>query len=343
MCLLFVLLSTSHSLTAEDRIFAKKNQVDEPLAKTFSAQKSIAFIEHSVSRWQTKNECITCHTTGLHLVAGSVATPESKVLLGNQAFSRSYLSSYVQQNKKPAGAYGAIEGMVAGASYLAISEMNTARKLHPDTEAALDYIWTRQSKSGAWDNWLKCHWGPFEVDDHYGVSLAAIALAMTPDAYQKKPDSVRARQQLRKYLRSNPLDSAHQKGMLLWLSRYAPDTFTAAEKREWLKELRGLQQDDGGWVVIHLGNAEWKRKDKLPQAQISDGYATAFVIYVLRQSGISAEDPAIKRGIAWLKTHQRESGRWFTHSPRVDGRHYITQAASNMALLALSSCGELHD
>ena len=131
--------------------------------------------------------------------------------------------------------------------------------------------------------------------------------------------------------------------MLLWLSHYAADTLTTAEKTQWLNDLRDLQQDDGGWVLIHLGNAEWKRKDKQPQAQISDGYATAFVIYVLRQAGVSAEDPAIKRGIAWLKTHQRESGRWFTHSPRVDGRHYITQAASNMALLALSSCGELRD
>ena len=107
--------------------------------------------------------------------------------------------------------------------------------------------------------------------------------------------------------------------------------------------MRALQQDDGGWVLIQFGNADWKRRDKKPQAQISDGYATAFVIFTLKQAGVSASDPAIKRGIAWLKTHQRESGRWFTHSPRVNGRHYITQAANNMALLALSSCGELRD
>ena len=78
------------------------------------------------------------------------------------------------------------------------------------------------------------------------------------------------------------------------------------------------------------------------QAKISDGYATALVIYALRQSGIAASDPAITRGIAWLKSNQRQSGRWFTHSPHVDGKHYITQAASSMVLLALSSCGELN-
>lgn len=346
MILLHLIALTASDLLAaeaDDRIVANKNHADEPLAKNFSSQKSIAFIERSVSRWQTKNKCITCHTNGLHLVAGSVATPQSEVLLKSREFSRKYLSSYVQHDKKPEDGYGSIEGIVAGTSFLAISEMNTAEKLHPDTEAALDYIWTRQSKSGAWDSWLKCHWGPFEVDDHFGVSLAAIALAMTPDAYRKKPESIHAWQNLKKYLKANPPVSAHQKGMLLWLSRYASESSTSVEKKKWLKELRDLQQDDGGWVLIHLGNADWKRKDNQPQSQISDGYATAFVIYVLRQSGVSASDPAINRGIAWLKTHQRESGRWFTHSPRVDGRHYITQAASNMALLALSSCGELRD
>ncbi|PHR86955.1 MAG: squalene--hopene cyclase [Blastopirellula sp.] len=340
---LLIALPASDMLSAEDGIVVKKNMADEPLAKTFSSQNSIAFIERSVSRWQTKYKCITCHTNGLHLVAGSVVTPQSEVLLKNREFSRNYLSGYVQNKIKPKGSRGAIEGIVAGTSFLVISEMNTAKALHPDTEAALDYLWTRQSQSGAWDNWIKCHWGPFEVDDHYGVSLAAIALAMTPEAYRNKPESIHAWQNLKKYMKANPPVSAHQKGMLLWLSHYTPDALTSANKKKWLKELRDLQQDDGGWVLIHLGNADWKRKDKQPQAQISDGYATAFVIYALRQSGALASDPAIQRGIAWLKTHQRESGRWFTHSPHVDGRHYITQAASNMALLALSSCEALSD
>jgi squalene-hopene/tetraprenyl-beta-curcumene cyclase len=74
---------------------------------------------------------------------------------------------------------------------------------------------------------------------------------------------------------------------------------------------------------------------------MSDGYATAFSIFVLRQARVETNDPAIQSGLHWLKSNQRESGRWFTHSPRRDGKHYITQAATNMALLALASCDEL--
>ena len=258
---LLLVLTASGLLGAEDRFVVQENRADEPLAKTFSAQKSIDFIERSVSRWQTEQKCITCHTNGLHLVAASVATPQSDVLLKNREFSREYLSSYVQHKKEPRGDRGALYGIVSGASFLAISEMNTAKELHPDTAAALDYIWTRQSKSGAWD-WLKCHWGPYEVDDHFGASLAAIALAMTPDAYRKKPESIHAWQNLEKYFKANPPVSAHQKSMLLWLSHYAPESSTSAEKQKWLKELRDLQQADGGWVLIHLGNADWQRKDK---------------------------------------------------------------------------------
>ena len=46
ICLpLLITLAASAPLRAEDRIVVTKNRADEPLAKTFSAQKSIGFIE----------------------------------------------------------------------------------------------------------------------------------------------------------------------------------------------------------------------------------------------------------------------------------------------------------
>ena len=42
-----------------------------------------------------------------------------------------------------------------------------------------------------------------------------------------------------------------------------------------------------------------------PEDAPSDGYGTGFVIYVLRQSGMPADAEPIRRGIGWLKTHQR--------------------------------------
>jgi squalene-hopene/tetraprenyl-beta-curcumene cyclase len=70
----------------------------------------------------------------------------------------------------------------------------------------------------------------------------------------------------------------------------------------------------------------------------SDGYATGFVIYILRQAGLPADHEALRRGIAWLQANQRESGRWFTRSLNNEKTHYITNAGTAFAVLALKSC-----
>lgn len=337
---IFILLAALPLVAQDTPLEYKRNLADEPLAKEFSKQRAVDFIEHSVTRWQTRRKCITCHTNGLHLVAAAKATPLSPVLADNRTFARDYLTSYVSEGREPRGQSGAIEGLVASASFLTISEMSTERKLHPETAAALDHIWTQQDPSGAWNNWLKCHWGPFEVDDHFGVTLASIALNMTPDAYRNKPTSRQANENLRRYLTQHPPNSLHQKGMLIWASVHDPALITAEQRKSWIEQLKHLQNEDGGWTLIDLGNHDWIREDGKPHHRDSDGYATAFSLFVLRQAGIPVNDPGIQRGLTWLKSNQRQSGRWFTHSPRRDGKHYITQAATNMALLALAACHE---
>lgn len=338
-----ILLLTQSLFSQDEKLTFQPNSSDEPLAEEFSTHRAITFVEHSVTRWQTNRKCVTCHTNGIHLVAASSATPSSEVFQANQLFARNYVTKYITGKSKPHGQHGAIEGIVATSCFLAISEMNTGDELHPDTAAALDHIWTKQDPSGAWDKWLKCHWGPYEVDDHYGVTLAVIALNSTPPAYQQKEISIRAKKKLQQFLQKNPPTTLHQKGMLLWASHDDPKLTRPNQIKTWINELKASQNKDGGWTLIQLGDDNWKREDRKPHHQISDGYATAFSIYALRQAGMPANDPAIQRGLRWLKTNQRESGRWFTHSPRRDGKHYITQAATNMALLALASCEELPD
>jgi squalene-hopene/tetraprenyl-beta-curcumene cyclase len=326
---------------ANEQVAISQNSPDEPITASYSAEKSIDFIERSVTRWQNRRKCVTCHTNGLHLMAGSQVTPRSRILSENRKFARKYLMGYVTGETKPHGGHGAIEGLVASSSFLAIGEMISGETLHPDTAKGLDYIWTQLNESGAWKDWLKCHWGPFEVDDHFGVTLASLAISMSPQSYKSKPNVVDAYRKMKRFLETNKVSSLHQKGMLIWISKHDPTLVSEAEKNAWVAEIKSLQQMDGGWVLIHLGNEQWKREDSQPQSQKSDGYATAFALYTLRQAETPADDEIIRRGVSWLKTRQRSSGRWFTHSPRRDGKHYITQAGTSMALMALASCGDL--
>jgi squalene-hopene/tetraprenyl-beta-curcumene cyclase len=113
---------------------------------------------------------------------------------------------------------------------------------------------------------------------------------------------------------------------------------TPAERGRAVKELLALQREDGGWSLPSLGG--WKRQggkanDKRAP---SDGYATGLVLYVLRQAGTPVTAGPVRRGVGWLKTNQRASGRWFTRSVNADRAHYISHAGTAFALLALQAC-----
>jgi hypothetical protein len=78
--------------------------------------------------------------------------------------------------------------------------------------------------------------------------------------------------------------------------------------------------------------------DKADPGAPSDGYGSGLVIFALRQAGVPAKDAAIHRGIQWLSSNQRVSGRWFTRSSNGVPEDYISDAATAFAVLALKSC-----
>jgi len=81
--------------------------------------------------------------------------------------------------------------------------------------------------------------------------------------------------------------------------------------------------------------------DKKPHdPNTPDAYGTGLAIIVAREMGIPAEDERLQKGIEWLKSNQRQSGKWFTRSPAEDSKHYITNTGTAFAVLALQSCGE---
>jgi hypothetical protein len=113
---------------------------------------------------------------------------------------------------------------------------------------------------------------------------------------------------------------------------------TQAEREQTVKDLLALQRADGGWSLWSLATWEGQRGKVDGKEAPSDGYGTGFVVYLLRQAGIPAKDAAIQHGVAWLKSHQRESGRWFTRSLNTDNYHFITHAGTAYAVLALQAC-----
>ena len=181
-----------------------------------------------------------------------------------------------------------------------------------------------------------------ESDDHYGVTLAAIAVGCAPDGYAQTDLAQEGLVGIRSYLENHPAPTLHHQAMITWAAAYLPELISDEERQACVSQLMSLQKEDGGWGLATFGN--WQRADGQEQdLDASDGYGTGFAIYVLRQANVPKTSVAIQRGIQWLKSHQRESGRWFTRSLHSDSQHFITHAGTAMALMALAACDALEE
>lgn len=303
-------------------------RADEPLAAAYSPAKAAEYLDGVGVGWTRDRACVTCHTNLPYLLArpalpGDAGYKEVRAFFEGEALGW-------EKGEKPRGdAY-----VVATAFGLAFTDARTTGMLHPATRAALDRMWQGQKASGEW-GWLKCDWPPMEHDDFYGATLAALAVGVAPDGYAKTEAAKAGIGKLKTYFGKTPAPDLHHKAMLLWAATTLDGLLTADDRTAIVAELRAKQRPDGGWSLPSLG--DYKRHDGSANdpAAPSDGYGTGFVVYVLRQAGAKADDPALAKGVAWLKGNQRESGRWFTRSLSNDKKHYVTNAGTAFAVLAL--------
>lgn len=335
--ILSVLPAVAHSdepVTLDNVVAPTANAADEPLAAEFSAEAAVHFLDSAALDWQKSRQCMTCHTNYAYLLARPAAGADAEA----HATVRSYAEALITDRWQTDGPRWDAEVVMTGV-VLAVNDAATTGKLHPLTQRALDRMWTLQREDGGFD-WLKCDWPPMESDDHFGATMVALGVGVAPEGYADTPAAQAGLAKLRGYFAANPAPTLHHRAMLLWADSYLKDLLTDAERQAAIDELLALQKADGGWGLATLG--DWQRADGSPQdLEASDGYGTGFVIYVLRRGGVPADDARIVRGIDWLKTHQRESGRWFTRSLHSDSKHFITHAGTAFAILALAECGEL--
>ncbi len=313
------------------------NSPDEPLAKVFTREKAGEFLDAVALDWTRKRDCGACHTNYAYMIGRpALGGKASSAMLEIREFFEDRVTHWDDAEKSSKPRWDA--EVVATACTLALNDAATTGTLHPKTRQALDRAWTLQKSDGSF-NWLKCNWPPFEHDDYFGAAFAAVGVGSAPDGYAKTESAVKGIEKLRSYLTSTPAPDLHHKTFLLWASTRLDGLMTAPDRAATIQSLRALQHADGGWGLPSLG--AWKRHDgsENPKDAPSDGYATGLIVYVLRQAGVPSEDAALKSGVSWLKTHQRASRRWFTRSLNQDKAHYITNAGSSFAVMALQACG----
>ncbi len=339
---------------------------DEPFAKVFSLERTARYLDNAALHWQKTQACTACHTMLPYLMA----RPALNALAPQSAEVRQFFEEVVAGKREAMPDYSCkdVDGAVAIgiASAMALNDRWATGKLHQLTRQALDRMWTLQRADGAWQ-WPFRDTPPLKLNEHYGVTLAAIAAGMAPDDYANTPTAKTGLAGVRRYLSTTKPVGLHQKTMLLWASVYVDGLLSADVKAEVISSLLEVQRPDGGWSLASLvdntndpmldrvqaiqaktekgygtGFLAYVGRDRVYQSSLaSDGYATGFVIFVARQAGLPANDPRLQRGLAWLKANQRESGRWFTPSQAWHTQHRISNAGTAYAVLALDACGEV--
>lgn len=299
----------------------------------FSPARAAEYLDGVGVNWTRDRKCITCHTNLPYLMARPLL-PGDAGWKEVRAFLEKDVASWSSGGKPRGGTY-----VVVTALALAFHDRQRGGELHPATRAALDRMWKGQRPTGEWD-WLKCNWPPMEHDDYYGATLAALAVGVAPGDYAKTDAARAGVERLRAYFKKTPPPDLHHRVMLLWASTKLDGLLSADEQKQAVAELKAKQRADGSWALPALG--AYKRHDGTDNdpAGPGDGYATGLAVYVLRQAGVRADDPAVAGGARWLRANQRESGRWYTRSLNNDKAHYITHAGTAFAVLALEACGK---
>jgi squalene-hopene/tetraprenyl-beta-curcumene cyclase len=238
------------------------------------------------------------------------------------------------------------------AAGLAIWDANVTHRLSPETSEALDLMFKLQRTDGDWtisdDNNP-----PLESSRYQLATVAARAVGNAPGwLARQRGTPVEAKVNLlESYLRSDhKRQGDYDRTDLLWAATEFPGLLDAGQMTTLVDMISKHQKPDGGWSIRSFAAPEeWGKGNRAPRLRAepdladppSDGHMTGLAIIALRKAGIPASDPRIQRGISWILTNQRASGRWWTRSLNTDNWQFISYSSTVYPLLALAMCDAL--
>jgi squalene-hopene/tetraprenyl-beta-curcumene cyclase len=318
--------------------------------------------------------CVSCHTVVPYVLARPVLRKATGVIQPTPQEAK-----LLDQTRRRADTYGSHElldkskgepsrGTEAVLNLLILSGEDARQNLpEPSgpTRKALAELWKEQRADGAW-NWLDTGLEPYEANDspYYGAALAAIAVGVVPGyAGGTGANDASGIGKLRSYLNGNYAgQNLYSRAWMLLATTRLAGLLSRDQVESLTTDLQSKQNADGGCSLYQLGPWTWskasspfgpKGKPDVALLSKSDGYATGLVTYALRQAGLPADGPSLRRATDWLEANQREcqveQSRWkcwrtysLNHDQEQGGaegepwrRMFMSEAATAFAALAL--------
>ena len=269
----------------------------DPSGAAVTIERGLGFLSRDARVWKTEHNCASCHHAALVIWAmreakGRAIAVDEPELAG--------LTKWVAESgdgkfamTRPASAPHAASPK---AMYFALA---LGVGPEPDAESRagmkrlLKTVKDEQTDNGSWSVWPGSRPPILGGSDE---SLTALAvLALMPEAAGGDESARAARDKGIRWLSETKNDDDPESvamRLILWTRLGRP----AGEWSPLVRRIKERQNADGGWS---------QTKD-MP----SDAWATGQALYALASAGIASDEPAIRRGRAFLIRTQRDDGSW---------------------------------
>lgn len=343
--------------SGEIRIPAASSEEPRTAFGPDSIKAAVRYLDDGALAWTRERKCIACHSTGVYLAERTQIThrfgPPSEEV---RTVFATTIPNTVPEPKMRDGRlmYPEVIQAIWRTLGLAQWDRHVSGRLSDETVKSIRDMLMRQSEDGLWTTATQVEIPYIRTDFELGVE-ALRAIAAAPGWLEKNEDKELAKrvEKLKEALAKAQPANDFERVQRLQVAGIMPELVTDQQRQTAQELITTNQKPDGGWSTRSFSKTKaWGPKiteaniamiDSEPDAAdpASDPFMTAFVIVLLRESGTPADDPRIKKGIAWLKANQRASGRWWMKSLYRDTKHYITYIATAQVLRALDLCNEL--
>jgi hypothetical protein len=268
-----------------------------------TVKRSVGYLEKEGLAWKAERKCASCHHVPYMIWALNEARfkgypVNEKALTEVTAWTFAPgdpAKVFLQRKPDPKAPTKKVVPLAALTMFLAV-ESN--RALDGPTRAGLrrlvPLLLAEQADEGTWS--LPDGGRPPLVADKE-VLTTWTYLALSAPGADDQADASReaAREKAVKWLKATPAGVTHQ----TWVLRLLLQQRLGKPRQEMeptVKRLRALQNADGGWSQA--------------KEMASDAFATGQTLYALSLAGVPGDDPAIRRGQAFLVKSQKPDGSW---------------------------------
>lgn len=322
-----------------------------------SIRAALKYLDEGSLAWTRSKNCVACHTTGAYLLdrpmlTSFVGKPQQEV---HDYFVKTLPTELPSTKVKQEITYFVqAERAVWRAAGLAQWDKYVTGSTSEPTDRALRAMMQQLSSHGGFymPDPVEI---PYETTDLELSQHAARAIVSAPGwlANLKDAELLQQVERFKGYLRQAKPRHDYDRAIRIGIATSMPDVVSPEQLSADIAMLWSKQHQDGGWSTrdmaetnnwsAHMTDVVVKLIEGLPDAAHpeSDPYMTALAICLLRESGTPSSDPRIQRGVEWLKSQQRESGRWWMHSLYRGNYHFSTYIATSKAMQALALCDQI--